>query len=91
MVNKIFLGKRALEADVYVDSMNYRAARENELKDIALNFAEKVKQTGKEYSLNPMNPYERRLVHMALKDDDGIATISRGDGYIKRVSIVAKK
>jgi spoIIIJ-associated protein len=90
LVNKIFLGPDSDEEStpVYVDSRGYRIARDEELYEIAVASAEKVKMSGKEYSLNPMNPYERRQIHIALKDNDQVETVSRGNGYIKRVSIL---
>jgi spoIIIJ-associated protein len=89
LVNKIFLGPEGSDQKpVFVDSMGYRVAREEELHDIAIASAEKVMASGREYSLNPMNPYERRQIHMALKDNTAVETVSRGSGYIKRVSIV---
>lgn len=89
LVNKIFLGPGDTgNKPVYVDSRGYRIARDEELYEIAVAGAEKVKLSGREYNLNPMNPYERRQVHIALKDMEEVDTVSRGNGYIKRVSIV---
>jgi len=91
LVNKIFLGYGDDDSDqvpVYVDSHRYRIARDEELYEIAVAKAEQVIQTGKEYSLNPMNPYERRQVHIALKEMEDVETVSRGSGYIKRISII---
>lgn len=88
LVNKIFMGRDDVQQPVYVDSMGYRVARDEELQEIAITSAEKVRRSGKEYSLSPMNPYERRQIHVTLKDEDGVETVSRGNGYIKRVSIV---
>ena len=88
LVNKIYMGRDEVQQPVYVDSMGYRVARDEELQEIAYSSAEKVRRSGKEYSLSPMNPYERRQIHVALKDEDGVSTISKGNGYIKRVSII---
>jgi spoIIIJ-associated protein len=91
LTNKIFLRRDLDQNPVYIDSQGYRSARDQELADIALMSAEKVKSSGQEYNLNPMNPYERRMIHITLKNVEGVATVSRGGGYIKKVSIVPAK
>jgi spoIIIJ-associated protein len=88
LINKIYMGRNGIEQQIYIDSKGYRIARDEELQEIALASAEKVVRSGKEYSLSPMNPYERRQIHVTLKDHTEVETVSRGDGYIKRVSIV---
>ena len=90
LISKIYFGKRDKPQKIFVDSQGYRVAREEELKEIALLSAQKVRSSRKEYVLNPMNPYERRLIHLALKDDEEVTTVSRGNGFIKQVSIVPK-
>lgn len=70
-----------------VDSAGYRRRREEELVQMALRSAERIKQEGGEFSTSPLNPYERRLVHIALKDDPAVHTHSEGDGFLKRVTI----
>lgn len=86
------LGKMALRGlgrrvRIRIDSAGYRKRREEELVQMALRSAERVKQEGGEFSTSPLNPYERRLVHMALKDDPAILTHSVGNGFLKRVTI----
>lgn len=88
LVNKIFLSRQESASQIYVDSQGYRIARDAELREIAIAAADKVKRSNAEYTLSPMNPYERRQVHLTLKEDPAVATVSRGDGYIKRVSIL---
>jgi spoIIIJ-associated protein len=90
LVNKIFYGRKERPQKIFIDSSGYRVAREEELNEIAKLSAEKVRSTHKEYVLNPMNPYERRLIHLALKDEKDVTTVSRGDGFIKQVSIIPK-
>ncbi len=90
LVNKIFMNRQEAPQKIFIDSQGYRVAREEELRDIALMSAEKVRSTRREYNLSPMNPYERRLIHITLKDHEDVTTISRGEGYIKRVSIIPK-
>jgi spoIIIJ-associated protein len=63
---------------VMVDVGGYKKARRETLQELASGVAERVKESGLEEELKPMNPAERRIVHMALRDIDGIDTESRG-------------
>ena len=72
---------------IHVDSDGFRRVREDEIVEIALRTADKVRAQGEESLLSPMNPYERRLVHLALREVEGIDTKSVGDGFLKRVAI----
>jgi len=72
---------------VYLDCGDFRRGREEELAEIAILMAEKVKKLGEPQSLSPMNPYERRLIHLALKDDPAVETRSDGEGFLKSVVI----
>ena len=53
--------------------------------------AEKVKRTGKPATIDPMNAHDRRIVHIALKDDSGVRTQSVGEGYYRKLIIFPKK
>lgn len=81
----IYRGRRGKK--IHVDSGGFRSARENEIVEIAIRTAEKVKTRGEESLLSPLNPYERRLVHIALSEISGVETRSVGDGFLKRVAI----
>jgi spoIIIJ-associated protein len=72
---------------IHVDSDGFRRLREEEIVEIARLTAEKVKARGEEMLLSPMNPHERRLIHLALSEIDGIETHSVGEGFLKRVAI----
>jgi spoIIIJ-associated protein len=72
---------------VILDIENYRDKRENTLTDLAVKVASKVKKTGKFQILEPMNPFERRIIHMALQNDPRIVTKSEGAGNLKKVKI----
>ena len=76
---------------VVIDIENYRDKRETTLKDLALKVAGKVKKTGKFQLLEPMNPFERRIIHMTLQNDPEIYTKSEGTGRLKKVKISLKK
>ncbi len=75
------------ERRVVVDCQGHRRGRDQEVENVARAAAEKVRRTSQPVELEPMNPYERRLVHLALSDAQGVATSSVGEGFIKRVRI----
>jgi spoIIIJ-associated protein len=87
ILGKVLQKRFGAELRFLVDSANYRHGREREIEEIARRSAERVKRLGEAYELSPMNPYERRIVHLALKDDPGVRTASTGDGFLKRVTI----
>ncbi len=72
---------------VILDTENYRAKREETLKRVALKSANKVKKSKKILKLEPMNPYERRIIHATLQNDEKISTRSEGDEPFRRVVI----
>ncbi len=76
---------------VILDIENYRDKRENTLTDLAVKVAGKVKKTGKFQILEPMNPFERRIIHMALQNDSRIFTKSEGAGNLKKVKIYLRR
>jgi spoIIIJ-associated protein len=73
---------------VMVDVAGYREARRASLEEKAQELARRVIETGREELMRPMNPAERRIVHMALQDMDGITTESRGEGRGRRLAII---
>ncbi len=76
---------------VKVDTENYRERRKETLENLAKNIAYKVKRTKKSVSLEPMNPYERRIIHSALQNDKYVTTHSEGEDPYRRVIISLKK
>ncbi len=76
---------------VKVDTENYRERRKATLENLAKNMAHKAKKTRRRVSLEPMNPYERRVIHSALQDDKYVTTHSEGDEPYRRVIITPKK
>ncbi|NLM34713.1 MAG: protein jag [Clostridiales bacterium] len=76
---------------VLLDTENYRAKREETLKRLANKTAYKVRKTGKSFKLEPMNPYERRIIHSALQNDQYVETFSEGEEPYRRVVINLKK
>ncbi len=76
---------------VILDTVNYRQNRQETLKKLAGKMASKVKVSGKTLKLEPMNPYERRVIHATLQNDPNIITHSEGDEPFRRVVIELKK
>ena len=76
---------------VKVDTEDYRDRRKKTLENLAKNLAFKVKRTKRPVSLEPMNPYERRIIHSALQGDRYVVTHSEGDEPFRRVVITLKK
>lgn len=76
---------------VILDTENYRLKREETLKRLAGRLAFKVKSTGKYVKLEPMNPYERRIIHSALQNNEYVTTYSEGEEPFRRVVIDLKK
>lgn len=76
---------------VKVDTENYRQRRKETLENLAKNIAFKVKKTRRPVSLEPMNPYERRIIHSALQNDKYVVTHSEGEEPFRRVVVTLKK
>ncbi len=87
----VFAGKIDSERKIIVDSESYRVRHEEQIIKNAYKVAQIVRKTGRSHLLEPMNPYERRLVHTALNDVTGIETKSEGEGLYKQVRIISKK
>ena len=76
---------------VKLDTENYRARREETLKHLAKNIAHKVKRNRRPVALEPMNPYERRIIHSALQNDPYVPTHSEGEEPYRKVVVTLKK
>ena len=76
---------------VKVDTENYRKRRQDTLENLAKNIAFKVKRTKRTVSLEPMNPYERRIIHSALQNDKFVTTHSEGEEPYRHVVVTMKK
>ena len=76
---------------VKVDTENYRQRRKETLENLAKNISFKVKKTRRPVSLEPMNPYERRIIHSALQNDKYVVTHSEGEEPFRRVIVSLKK
>lgn len=76
---------------VKLDTENYRQRRKETLENLGKNIAYKVKRTKKPVSLEPMNPYERRIIHSVLQNDKFVETHSEGEEPFRRVVVTLKK
>jgi len=91
IVNKIVNKSLSRKVQVVVDAENYRQRRRESLIQIALKLGDKAKRIGKPVTTNPLIPRERRIIHLALKDDPQLDTRSRGEGLLKKVLIIPKR
>ncbi len=91
IVNRVVNKTLEKKIRVVVDSENYRQRRRESLTQMALKIGDKAKRIMKPISTNPMNPHDRRIVHLALKEDETLDTRSRGEGLLKKVVIIPKR
>jgi spoIIIJ-associated protein len=89
LVNKALTGRR-VEKDIELDCEEFKGKRTEELAQQAKEVADRVRRDGREELLPAMTPIERRIVHLALRDDQEVTTISRGEGFYKRVAVVPR-
>jgi spoIIIJ-associated protein len=84
---------RGLEGEkrVFIDALEYRKGKDIELRQMAKFLAQKAKDSGLDQQLGPLNPYERRIVHMAVAEVPGVTTESIGDAFSKTVLIQLRK
>ena len=76
---------------VKIDTEDYRKRRKDTLENLAKNIAYKVKRTKRPVNLEPMNPFERRIIHSALQNDKYVTTHSEGDEPFRHVVVTLKK
>jgi spoIIIJ-associated protein len=89
LANKALAGRKT-EKDIELDCEQFKAQRVEELTQKAREAADRVRQERREELLPTMTPIERRIVHLALRDDADVTTESRGDGFHKRVAIILR-
>ena len=90
LVNLVVNKNSASYISVMLDTENYRQRRKETLETLAFNLAKKVKHTRKNVVLEPMNPYERRIILSALQNDRYVTTFSEGEEPFRNVVIVLK-
>jgi spoIIIJ-associated protein len=88
ILNRMVAREDGDSARVIIDVERYRERRQEYLTTLAHRLADKVRQTGRVVTLNPMSPRDRRVVHMVLHGDAAVTTRSQGDGHYRRVLIL---
>ena len=91
LVNLVVNKKSPYYISVMLDTENYRQRRKETLESLAFNLAKKVKHTKRNVVLEPMNPYERRIIHAAVQNDKYVTTRSEGEEPFRHVVIALKK
>jgi spoIIIJ-associated protein len=91
IVNRILNKDRSEPLYVTIDTEGYRQRHMDLLRSMAFKMGQKARRTGQSVSLEKMNPYDRRIIHLALKNDTRVNTKSIGDGVYKKVVIVPRK
>ena len=91
VVDNAFGRTLADDRRVFVDALEYRKGKDLELRGMAKLLAEKAKESGIDQQLGPLNPYERRIVHLAVAEIAGVTTESVGDAFSKTVLISLRK
>ncbi|MBM41105.1 MAG: hypothetical protein CL483_04170 [Acidobacteria bacterium] len=90
VVNAVFRGEHT-RGHIVVDCLDYRKGKDEELRQTAVLLADRARTTGETQELGPLNPYARRIVHLAIADDPGVASESVGDAFLKTVLISASR
>ena len=91
IVNRVVNKNSDKKIRVVIDSENYRQRRIDALTQLALRMGDKTKRLKRPLTTNPLNPHDRRIIHLALQDDENLDTRSRGEGLMKKVVIIPKK
>jgi spoIIIJ-associated protein len=91
IVNTAFRRELKDERSFVVDCLDYRKAKDAELKQMARVVMEKAKSTGTPQEMGPLNPYARRLVHMTVAEDAQMSSESIGDAFLKTVIISVRR
>ncbi|MEZ7196906.1 Jag family protein [Pseudodesulfovibrio karagichevae] len=90
LVNRLVSRKMEASVRIQVDTGDYRERQDDKLRQIAWHLAEKADSLGRTQSTKPLSSYHRRVIHLALQDNETVFTRSKGDGPMKRVLIVPK-
>lgn len=91
IVNTAFRRKLKDDRTFVVDCLDYRKAKDAELREMAKFIMEKARSTGVPQEMGPLNPYARRLVHLAVAEDPQLSSESIGDAFLKTVIISIRK
>ncbi len=91
IVNKIVNKSLEKRTRVIIDSENYRLRRQEFLVQMALKMGDKAKKIKRPVTTNLLNPHDRRIVHLALRNDQDLGTKGKGEGILKKVVIIPKR
>lgn len=91
IVNTAFRRELKDDRTLVVDCLEYRRAKDDELRQMARFMMEKAKSTGTPQEMGPLNPYARRLVHLTVAEDPAVSSESIGDAFLKTVIISARR
>lgn len=91
LVNRIANKDIEEKIQVVLDTSDYRVNRKERLEKLALRLSRRVKTNGKSVTVAPMNPHDRRIIHLTLQDDPSIRTLSRGTGFMRRIIISSNR
>jgi spoIIIJ-associated protein len=91
LINRMVSKRLKSTLKVVLDIDNYRKRRVDTLAQMALRMGDKAKRTGHSQTLGPFNAYDRRIIHLTLKEDPSLNTESLGEGELKKVRIIPKK
>jgi spoIIIJ-associated protein len=91
LVSKILQREVGEAVSVVVDTENYRSKRESGLLELAQQLSEKVKKARRPLTTGPLNAHDRRVIHLALKEDQDVRTKSKGEGNLRKVVIYPVK
>lgn len=91
LVSKVLHREMGENISVVVDTENYRSKRESSLTELAQQLSDKVKKSHRPLTTGPMNAQDRRIIHLALKEDQEVRTKSKGEGNLRRVVIYPVK
>ena len=90
VVNAAFRREHA-DGHIVVDCLDYRKGKDGELRESARILAERARDTGESQEIGPLNPYARRIVHLAVADIPGVSSESMGDAFMKTVLITVSE
>lgn len=91
LANRIIANLWKEPVKIQIDTGDYRERQDENLRQLAQHLADRAKDAGRPQSTKPLSSYHRRLVHLALQDDETVTTRSKGDGPLKRVLILPKR
>lgn len=90
LINRMVNKRLEKPVRVVLDINDYQKRRADTLARMAFRFGEKVKRTGRAQTIGPFNAHDRRIIHVALKEDAGLRTESLGEGEMKKITIIPK-